>query len=119
MEAETRDLIWSCTGITLPSCRILPRQKLTVKCLADRGSERPTTGDVLWHLELAWQQQMKAAANAETRTCANVFAEAGAEEFSLTINDDGPCGHDIGNLDPTPGAEFSELVSKDFNSTSS
>ncbi|THG17400.1 hypothetical protein TEA_011905 [Camellia sinensis var. sinensis] len=74
--------------------------ELAKKCLAGRGSERPTMGDVLWYLELAQQQQE--ANTVEEKTC------IASEEF-VTI-DVQYCARGIGNSNATLGAEFSELM---------
>ncbi|KAI8032119.1 Receptor-like protein kinase FERONIA [Camellia lanceoleosa] len=74
--------------------------ELAKKCLAGRGSERPTMGDVLWYLELAQQQQE--ANTVEEKTC------IASEEF-VTI-DVQYCACGIGNSNATLGAEFSELM---------
>ncbi|KAI8010172.1 Receptor-like protein kinase FERONIA [Camellia lanceoleosa] len=75
--------------------------EIAKKCLSDKGSERPTMGDVLWYLELARQQQ---EANAvEEKMCLEMSDRTTSETF-VTID------LGIGNSDPTPGVEFSELL---------
>ncbi|KAL7251175.1 hypothetical protein ACSBR1_013078 [Camellia fascicularis] len=75
--------------------------EIAKKCLSDKGSERPTMGDVLWYLELARQQE---EANAvEEKMCLETSDRTRSETF-VTID------LGIGNSDPTPGVEFSELL---------
>ncbi|KAL7229328.1 hypothetical protein ACSBR2_007933 [Camellia fascicularis] len=80
--------------------------ELAKKCLAGRGCERPTMGDVLWYLELAQQQQE--ANTVEEKTCIEMSTRTASEEF-VTI-DIQYCAGGIGNSNPTLGAEFSELM---------
>ncbi|XP_028078645.1 receptor-like protein kinase FERONIA [Camellia sinensis] len=57
--------------------------ELAKKCLAGRGCERPTMGDVLWYLELAQQQQE--ANTVEEKTCIEMSTRTASEEF-VTID---------------------------------
>ncbi|KAA8529301.1 hypothetical protein F0562_033900 [Nyssa sinensis] len=82
--------------------------EIAKKCLADRGNERPSMSDLLWELELAWQQQECADVEREERACGGRSRRI-ADEVAMMIND-GQRSHCIGNSDPTPGAEFSDLM---------
>ncbi|KAK8589579.1 hypothetical protein V6N12_023973 [Hibiscus sabdariffa] len=75
------------------------------KCLCDKGSERPTMGEVLWNLEQAWLQQEESAGLQDNGigNCGTV-----ANELSVII-DVGGVPLD-GGSDPTPGVDFSEII---------
>ncbi|KAK9042086.1 hypothetical protein V6N11_017165 [Hibiscus sabdariffa] len=73
------------------------------KCLCDKGSERPTMGEVLWNLEQAWLQQEESACLQDNGNCG-----AAANELSVVI-DVGEVPLD-GGSDPTLGVEFSEII---------
>ncbi|KAL6192903.1 hypothetical protein ACLB2K_033989 [Fragaria x ananassa] len=64
------------------------------QCLRDRGSERPTMGDVLWKLELALQQQERDDQVENTRTGTS-FPMEGTWQT---------------RPDPTPGIGFPEIM---------
>ncbi|EEF44090.1 kinase, putative [Ricinus communis] len=77
------------------------------KCLAERGSERPSMGDVLCNLELALQQQ----------NAADMEEDRAREEANGRTNDDVSImidGHEqcicFDHSDQTPGLEFSEIM---------
>ena len=77
------------------------------KCLEDRGSERPTMGDVLWNLELAMQQQEGVGLQEVSR----VQKEANGTlngDLRIMIDNQRCSGFDIS--DPTLGVEFSEIM---------
>ncbi|KAK3003489.1 hypothetical protein RJ639_018820 [Escallonia herrerae] len=73
------------------------------QCLADKGKERPLMGDVVWNLELAWQQQNSDAEDGQETIRNGASENIGGANFA-GINS---C---IGTSDPTPGAEFSEII---------
>ncbi|KAK6931378.1 Malectin-like domain [Dillenia turbinata] len=73
------------------------------KCLADKGSERPTMSNVLWNLELAWQQQ-------QLQECGETAENNGDLAIQMSAMIDGQHHLRNNNSDPTPGAEFSELI---------
>ncbi|KAK2974532.1 hypothetical protein RJ640_007376 [Escallonia rubra] len=73
------------------------------QCLADKGKERPLMGDVVWNLELAWQQQNGDAEDGQ-ETIRNGASENVGSADLAGING---C---IGTSDPTPGTEFSEII---------
>jgi hypothetical protein len=70
------------------------------KCLEDRGSERPTMGDVLWNLELAMQQQ-EGVGRQEANGTMN-------GDLRIMIDNQRCSGFDIS--DPNPGVEFSDIM---------
>ncbi|KAJ9159241.1 hypothetical protein P3X46_024761 [Hevea brasiliensis] len=76
------------------------------KCLADKGSGRPSMADVLCNLELAMQQQ----------NAADLQEERGTKEANERMNGDVCIMIDGGqcicsnNSDKTPGVEFSEIM---------
>ncbi|KAG8645794.1 hypothetical protein MANES_10G093601v8 [Manihot esculenta] len=76
------------------------------KCLAEKGNERPSMGDVLCNLELSMQQQ----------NAADVEEEMSAKEATGRMNGDIGIVIDDGkflcsnNSDKTPGVEFSEIM---------
>ncbi|KAJ6982374.1 Pto-like kinase OGw family protein [Populus alba x Populus x berolinensis] len=77
------------------------------KCLEDRGSERPTMGDVLWNLELAMQQQEGVGQQEVSR----VQKEANGTmngDLRIMIDKQRCSGFDIS--DPNPGVEFSDIM---------
>ncbi|KAJ6720994.1 RECEPTOR-LIKE PROTEIN KINASE FERONIA [Salix viminalis] len=77
------------------------------KCLADRGSERPTMGDVLWNLELAMQQHEGVGRQDVSR----VHKEADGTmngDLRIMIDNHRCSGFDIS--DPNPGVEFSDIM---------
>ncbi|KAE8699158.1 Receptor-like protein kinase FERONIA [Hibiscus syriacus] len=77
------------------------------KCLSDKGSERPTMGEVLWNLEQAWLQQETACfQNDSNRSVADTTATDG---LSIIVDVHGVLKID-GGSDPTPGVEFSEII---------
>ncbi|XWS38066.1 hypothetical protein CRYUN_Cryun19dG0099100 [Craigia yunnanensis] len=67
------------------------------KCLVDRGSERPTMGDVLWNMEQALLQQQEKKPD---KTSSN--------ELPLIV--DGGQHFCFDDSDPTPGIEFSDIM---------
>ncbi|OMO93585.1 hypothetical protein CCACVL1_06441 [Corchorus capsularis] len=70
-------------------------------CLGDRGSERPTMGEVLWNLEQALLQQQKRNHFQELNTDNDHVAD------KTYIEGQGIC---FGDSDPTPGLEFSDII---------
>ncbi|KAF9674231.1 hypothetical protein SADUNF_Sadunf10G0106000 [Salix dunnii] len=77
------------------------------KCLVDRGSERPTMGDVLWNLELAMQQHEGVGGQEVSR----VQKEANGTmngDLRIMIDNHRSSGFDIS--DPNPGVEFSDIM---------
>ncbi|XP_021293026.1 receptor-like protein kinase FERONIA [Herrania umbratica] len=77
------------------------------KCLADKGSDRPSMGEVLCNLEQAWQQEQKCSLL--EANCLQGRANVGiGGNMPPTI--DGQRCLPTGNSDPTPGAEFSEII---------
>ncbi|WRX14632.1 Serine-threonine/tyrosine-protein kinase [Theobroma cacao] len=77
------------------------------KCLADKGSDRPSMGEVLCNLELAWQQEHKCSL-LEAKSLQGRANEGIGDNLPPTI-DSQRC-LPTGNSDPTPGAEFSEII---------
>ncbi|KAK6931270.1 Serine-threonine/tyrosine-protein kinase, catalytic domain, partial [Dillenia turbinata] len=73
------------------------------KCLADKGSERPTMSNVIWNLELAWQQQ-------QLQECGEMAGTNWNHAIQMSVMIDGQHHYWNNNSDPTPGAEFSELT---------
>ncbi|KAK9001724.1 hypothetical protein V6N11_083499 [Hibiscus sabdariffa] len=80
---------------------------IAMKCLADKGSERPSMGEVLCALELAWQQELKSSMMEANRTDGRANVCLGVD---LPTTIDGQRLLPIGNSDPTPGVEFSEII---------
>ncbi|XVF06437.1 hypothetical protein REPUB_Repub06bG0048100 [Reevesia pubescens] len=76
------------------------------KCLADKGSERPTMGEVLWNLEQAWQQQESACFQKDGDCGVGDINTAG--ELPVIVDVGGTPRN--GGSDPTPGVEFSEII---------
>ncbi|XP_022719848.1 receptor-like protein kinase FERONIA [Durio zibethinus] len=76
------------------------------KCLADKGSERPTMGEVLWNLEQAWQQQESALFENDGNCGVADTNTAGGLPEILDVRG----VHRNGSSDPTPGVEFSEII---------
>ncbi|KDP35953.1 hypothetical protein JCGZ_09925 [Jatropha curcas] len=76
------------------------------KCLADKGSERPSMGDVLCNLELAMHQQD--AADLLEDMAQKVANGRMNGEVTISINNE-QCIH-LYNSDKTPGVEFSEIM---------
>ncbi|KAF8378554.1 hypothetical protein HHK36_029898 [Tetracentron sinense] len=68
--------------------------EIAKKCLADRGIERPTMGDVLWNLELALQLQESAYEKE------SIIHGMMVNEVTVMTN----------HSDMTPGVEFSDLM---------
>ncbi|KAK6251972.1 hypothetical protein QUC31_013692 [Theobroma cacao] len=77
------------------------------KCLADKGSDRPSMGEVLCNLELAWQQEHKCSLLEANSLQGRANVGIGG---NLPPTIDGQRCLPIGNSDPTPGAEFSEII---------
>lgn len=73
------------------------------KCLADKGSDRPSMGEVLCNLELAWRQELKSSLMEANGT-------HGMAEVNFTPMIDGRQLFPAGNSDPTPGVEFSDII---------
>ncbi|KAL4348298.1 hypothetical protein GQ457_17G000330 [Hibiscus cannabinus] len=80
---------------------------IATRCLADKGSERPSMGEVLCALELAWQQELKSSMMEANRTDGRANICIGV---NLPTTIDGQRLLPIGNSDPTPGVEFSEII---------
>ncbi|KAK8516784.1 hypothetical protein V6N11_007544 [Hibiscus sabdariffa] len=80
---------------------------IATKCLAEKGSERPSMGEVLCALELAWQQELKSSMMEANRTDGRANICIGV---NLPTTIDGRRLLPIGNSDPTPGVEFSEII---------
>ncbi|OMO84502.1 hypothetical protein CCACVL1_10798 [Corchorus capsularis] len=76
-----------------PTCLMIFTE-VARKCLADKGCERPTMGEVLWNLEQAWLQQLD------------------GETDDMKISGELPVIVELqnGGSDPTPGIEFSEII---------
>ncbi|XP_061994732.1 receptor-like protein kinase FERONIA [Rosa rugosa] len=72
------------------------------QCLTDRGSERPSMGDVLWKLEVALQQQERADQVENNRIGPSFPTEIDGHKQQVIIQ--------VGISDPTPGLEFSEMM---------
>ncbi|TYI57503.1 hypothetical protein E1A91_D11G286100v1 [Gossypium mustelinum] len=77
------------------------------KCLGEKGSERPTMGEVLWNLEQAWLQQQESDCFQNDGNY-GVADKTTANGLSVIVDVDGVPLH--GASDPTPGVEFSEIV---------
>ncbi|GMI65160.1 FERONIA [Hibiscus trionum] len=76
------------------------------KCLCDRGSERPTMGEVLSNLERAWLQQEESACLQDN----GKYSASGtvADELSVIVDVRGVALD--GGSDPNLGVEFSEII---------
>ncbi|XP_022776706.1 receptor-like protein kinase FERONIA [Durio zibethinus] len=83
---------------------------ISIKCLADKGSDRPSMGEVLCNLELAWQQQQQQ----QQSSLLEASSLQGRDNMGIGGNFrpmiDGQRCLPTGNSDPTPGAEFSEII---------
>ncbi|TYJ11351.1 hypothetical protein E1A91_A11G270800v1 [Gossypium mustelinum] len=77
------------------------------KCLGEKGSERPTMGEVLWNLEQAWLQQQESDCFQNDGNY-GVADRTTANGLSVIVDVDGVPLH--GASDPTPGVEFSEII---------
>ncbi|KAG5237061.1 receptor protein kinase FERONIA [Salix suchowensis] len=77
------------------------------KCLADRGSERPTMGDVLWNLELAMQQHEGVGRQEVSRVQKEASGTMNGD-LRIMIDNHRCSGFDIS--DPNPGVEFSDIM---------
>ncbi|OMO72081.1 hypothetical protein COLO4_27837 [Corchorus olitorius] len=73
------------------------------KCLADKGSDRPSMGEVLCNLELAWKQEQRSFSLVHGR--ANVCVDG-----NLPPVIDGQRCLPACNSDRTPGVEFSDIM---------
>ncbi|OMO93587.1 hypothetical protein CCACVL1_06443, partial [Corchorus capsularis] len=71
------------------------------KCLADKGSDRPSMGEVLCNLELAWKQKQRIS---------QLEASSSLVHGNLPPVIDGQRCLPACNLDRTPGVEFSEIM---------
>ncbi|KAF2296537.1 hypothetical protein GH714_040559 [Hevea brasiliensis] len=76
------------------------------KCLAEKGIERPSMGDVLCNLELAMQQQ-NAADLQEERDTKEAYGGMNGDVFMMIDGRQCICSN---NSDKTPGVEFSEIM---------
>ncbi|XVF03151.1 hypothetical protein REPUB_Repub04eG0236100 [Reevesia pubescens] len=77
------------------------------KCLADKGNDRPSMGEVLCNLELAWKQEQKSSLSEASSLHGRTNLVIGGN-FPTMI--DGQRCLATGNSDLTPGAEFSEII---------
>lgn len=77
------------------------------KCLCEKGSERPTMGEVLWNLEQAWLQQQESDCFQNDGNF-GVAYKTTTNGLSVIVDIDGVPLH--GASDPTPGVEFSEII---------
>ncbi|XVF03150.1 hypothetical protein REPUB_Repub04eG0236000 [Reevesia pubescens] len=80
------------------------------KSLVDRGCERPKMGDVLWNLEQALMQQQEKDHFQKQNTDYNVADMTYPGELPLILDGAYGQGFCLGDSDPTPGLEFSDLI---------
>ncbi|KAE8654458.1 putative Malectin/receptor protein kinase family protein [Hibiscus syriacus] len=78
-----------------------------MKCLEDKGSERPTMGEVLCDLELAWRQELKSSTTEASRTHKRADVRIQVN-LAPTIYGQRLLPTDIS--ESTPGVEFSEIM---------
>ncbi|WRX16441.1 Serine-threonine/tyrosine-protein kinase [Theobroma cacao] len=82
------------------------------KCLADKGSDRPSMGEVLCNLELAWQQEHKCSLLEANSLQGRANVGIGG---NLPPTIDGQRCLPIGNSDPTPGHSSNEKSQSKFS----
>ncbi|XP_038707983.1 receptor-like protein kinase FERONIA [Tripterygium wilfordii] len=78
------------------------------KCLADQGNERPSMGDVLWNLELAWKQQENAELQENRESVKPSWRVKVDRQVIPDINEE-HCIF-VNNSDHNVGEEFSDIM---------
>ncbi|PPD72284.1 hypothetical protein GOBAR_DD30827 [Gossypium barbadense] len=92
-----------CSSRTALSPHVVREAMYSKEMFGRQGRNRPSVGEILCNLELAWRQELKSSLMEANGT-------HGMTDVNFTPMIDGQQLFPAGNSEPTPGVEFSEII---------